>query len=101
MEKCLKSILYVVALVTVAVCFLSGFDTQEYKTIHKTHVVSEGQTVWGIATKYLHEQDKFRDIREFAHTIILANEMQGKNFIHPGDVITIPLDVKSSKEATK
>lgn len=100
MARLLTKKLYIAALVALAVVFLSGLCTQEYKTVYKTHVVMSGQTVWDIAGNYLHEQDKFPDVREFVHTIILENNIKGK-FIHPGDVLIIPLNVKSSKEATK
>ena len=68
----------------------SGMDT-EYHVSNKHHVVSEGQTVWGIATKYKSEQDKRMTMDEFVYNISKANNLQGKNFLQPGQVLIVPL----------
>lgn len=68
----------------------SGMDT-EYHVSTKHHVVSEGQTVWGIATKYKGEQDMKMTMDEFVYNISKANNLQGEKFLHPGQVIVIPL----------
>ena len=68
----------------------SGMDTK-YEVTHKRHVVAYGQTVWGIATKYKGEQDMRMTMDEFVYNISKANNLQGEKFLHPGQVIVIPL----------
>lgn len=68
----------------------SGMDTK-YELSNKHHVVAEGQTLWGIATKYKGEQEKRMTMDEFVYNISKANNLQGEKFLHPGQVIVIPL----------
>lgn len=67
-----------------------GMDTN-YELSTKHHVVREGQTVWGIATKYKGEQDMRMTMDEFVYNISKANNLQGQKFLHPGQVLVIPL----------
>lgn len=68
----------------------SGMDTN-YELSNKHHVVAEGQTLWGIATKYKGEQEKRMTMDEFVYNISKANNLQGEKFLHPGQVIVIPI----------
>ena len=67
-----------------------GMGHKEYTINTATHVVREGQTLWGIATEYMPEQEKTRDVRELVHDIEQANGLHNK-FIQPGMVLAIPL----------
>lgn len=80
----------VIAGIAVLGLLCSGMDT-EYHVSNKHHVVSEGQTVWGIATKYKGEQDMRMTMDEFVYNISKANNLQGQKFLHPGQVLVIPL----------
>lgn len=74
----------------VAALLCIGMDTN-YELTNKHHVVAEGQTVWGIATKYKGEQDMQMTMDEFVYNISKANNLQGQKFLHPGQVLVIPL----------
>lgn len=67
-----------------------GMGHKEYTINTATHVAREGQTLWGIATKYMPEQEKTRDVRELVHDIEQANGLRNK-YIQPGMVLAIPL----------
>lgn len=67
-----------------------GMGHKEYVVNNATHVVREGQTLWGIATKYMPEQEKTRDVRELVYDIEQANGLRNK-FIEPGMILAIPL----------
>lgn len=71
--------------------FLTGARGVEYAIEHREHTVTSGQTLWGIATKYMNEQDKTRDIREFVYDIRQANKQLDGCLVRQGDVIVIPL----------
>lgn len=79
----------------VAALLCVGMDTN-YELATKHHVVREGQTIWGIATRYMPEQDRTRDVRELVYEIGRANNLKGYK-IHPGDVLIIPLQVEVKK----
>jgi hypothetical protein len=94
-KKFLKQFLFSVALTLVAL-FLAGYSSEdEYVTTYQTHVVTEGQTLWGIATYYLPEQDRTRHLGEFVHRISQYNHIE--SYIQPGQFITIPLDKKKKR----
>lgn len=71
--------------------FLTGAKSVEYAIEHREHTVTSGQTLWGIATKYMSEQDKTRDVREFVYEIRQANKQLDGCMVRQGDVIVIPL----------
>jgi LysM repeat protein len=85
------------ALIAAAVV-LCGGTKDEYYTEYRTHIVTDGQTVWGIATKYIVEQDRTRDVRELVSDIIKYNGIKNA-VIQPGQVIVVPLEIK--KEPAK
>ena len=58
-----------------------GMDTN-YELSTKHHVVREGQTVWGIATKYKGEQDMRMTMDEFVYNISKANNPKCCSFIY-------------------
>lgn len=79
-----------IAVLLAALIFLTGGRGVKYAVEHRTHTVTSGQTVWGIATKYLPEQDRTKDVRELAYDIGRANNLR-EYAIQPGDVLVIPL----------
>lgn len=89
MLKTAKIFLAIAAMLA-ALIFLTGGRGVKYAVEHRSHTVTAGQTVWGIATKYLPEQNRTRDVRELAHDISKANNLKDY-IIQPGDVLTIPL----------
>lgn len=89
--------MFLVLLAVAAVAY-SMMDTTEYKMVEKKHTVSQGQTVWGIATKYIDQQDKVKDLNEWVYIIRKVNHLEGQKLrnMQPGDVLTIPLEVKEA-----
>lgn len=91
LKKTAKSFLTIAALLA-AMIWLTGGKGVQYAIEQRTHTVSAGQTVWGIATKYMPEQNKTRDVRELVHEIGKLNGLPKRNWnIQPGDVLIIPL----------
>lgn len=93
--KTIKVFLLAAALLA-AMIWLTGGKGVQYAVENKYHVVGDGQTVWGIATKYFPEQNKTRDIRELVHDIRQANNIRDC-IIRPGDVLVIPLSKRVDK----
>lgn len=95
--KTAKAFLTIVALLA-ATIWLTGGKGVQYAIEQRTHTVSSGQTVWGIATKYMPEQEKTRDVRELVYEIGELNSLPKRNWnIQPGDVLIIPLAKKVRK----
>ena len=89
-----KLALLAVLLVTAAV-FVSGYGVTRVVT-YKTYYVSEGETVWDIASEHMVEQDKTRDVREFIFDIRKYNGLHGKT-LQAGQTIVIPLEKEVKK----
>lgn len=97
LKKTAKAFLTIAALLA-AMIWLTGGKGVQYAIEQRTHTVSEGQTVWGIATKYMPEQEKTRDVRELVYEIGELNSLPKRNWnIQPGDVLIIPLAKKVRK----
>jgi nucleoid-associated protein YgaU len=90
-KKTAKAFLTIAALLA-AMIWLTGGKGVQYAIEQRTHTVSAGQTVWGIATKYFPRQNKYRDIRYLVDDIGKANHLPERSWnIRPGDVLIIPL----------
>ena len=90
-----------VAVLVAATLFLTGASSNAKKLILKEdlHIVRPGQTVWGIATKYMPQQEGTKDVRELVHDIRERNGLKlGNCTVHPGQVLVIPLQI-SEKQA--
>lgn len=97
LKKTAKAFLTIAALLA-AMIWLTGGKGVQYAIEQRTHTVSSGQTVWGIATKYMPEQEKTRDVRELVYEIGELNSLPKRNWnIQPGDVLIIPLAKKVRK----
>ena len=96
MMKTVKVFLVVAALLA-ALIFLTGGRGVKYAAENRYHTVSAGQTIWGIAAKYLPHQDRTRDVRELVYAIGKKNNLQGYA-IYPGQVLLIPLERKVQDE---
>jgi nucleoid-associated protein YgaU len=83
----------IIAALLAAMIFVTGGRGVKYAAEQRYHTVAAGQTIWGIATKYLPEQDRTRDVRELAYNIGRANKLEGY-LIRPGQVLVIPLERK-------
>jgi hypothetical protein len=97
MNRNLKTIILIAAYAAMLVCLLGGFDSPRYKLVLKNHVVSEGQTIWGIAIKYMPKQDEYRDVRKLVYDIRCANGKDGELMdctLYPGQELIIPLHTK-------
>nr|DAL11017.1 MAG TPA_asm: cell division suppressor protein [Caudoviricetes sp.] len=95
--RVIKCLIFAAVLAVLAV-FVSGFGAKEYRVVDEHHVVSDGQTVWGIATKYFPRQNKYRDIRYLVDDIGKVNHLPERNWnIRPGDELIIPLLVEIKK----
>jgi len=57
-------------------------------SIYGSISVKSGDTVWGIATKYVTDQE---DIRELAQAIKEVNGLNNNVQIFPGQVLKVPL----------
>lgn len=55
---------------------------------YATVSVKSGDTVWGIATKYVTDKD---DIRDLSHAIKQLNGLNNNMQIFPGRVLKVPL----------
>lgn len=88
-----------VAVLLAALVFLTGGRGVQYAAETRYHTVTSGQTVWGIATKYLPLQDKTRDVRELMYDIGKANGLRGYH-IEPGMKLVIPLEVEIKETAS-
>lgn len=88
--------LLVVALLGTAY-FLSNCINTNYVVEEKYHVVKTGQTLWQIADRYMPEQEKTEDIREFIFEITKANDIKGNEYLMPGDCLVIPLHKVAKK----
>lgn len=85
---------FVIFMIGLAALLCIGWDNNyNYEKTEKRVVVSAGQTIWGIAYKYYDQQNKYRSMDEFVYTITQRNGLMGK-FIHPGDIIVVPLEVR-------
>ncbi|MDO4920956.1 MAG: LysM peptidoglycan-binding domain-containing protein [Phascolarctobacterium sp.] len=88
----------VIAALLAAMIFVTGGRGVKYAAEQRYHTVAAGQTVWGIATKYLPEQDRTRDVRELMYEIGKRNGLNNYS-IQPGDVLVIPLEVEIKEAA--
>ena len=66
----------------------------ETETSYLQHTIQTGETVWEIAEKYSDRQRK--PLNEFVYSIQQENTLTGR-YIHPGDVLVIPLAVPVQK----
>ena len=89
-----KKLLYIIAMVAVAFMVSGWLSPTEYRTEKRIHIVSAGQTVWGIATKYQSAQDKKMSTGELVHKIYKVNSIDPKLYIQPGDKLIIPLEME-------
>ena len=89
-----KKFLYIAAVVAAAFLVSGWIPTKEYKTKKEIHIVTAGQTVWEIAETYQPMQDKKMTTGQFVHNIYKANNLDLKEYIHPGDPLIIPLEVE-------
>lgn len=97
LAKTIKVFLIAAALLA-AMIWLTGGKGVRYAVENKYHTVTDGQTVWGIATKYMPQQSKTRDVRELVYEIGRLNSLPKRNWnIQPGDVLIIPLAKKVRK----
>lgn len=87
-----------IAVCFAAVVFLTGGKGLHYAEQNRLHIVAPGQTIWGIATRYMPEQNKTRDIRELIYDIGKENNLHNYH-IEPGQQLVIPLwvEVKENK----
>lgn len=90
----MKKFLLCVLVVAVAV-FASGYGATRV-VAYKSYRVSEGETLWEIASEHMAEQDKTRDVREFIHDIAEYNGLHGKT-LQAGQTIIIPLEKEVKK----
>lgn len=90
--KTAKVFLTIAALLA-AMIYLTGGKGVQYAVEQRQHTVSAGQTIWGIAMRYMPEQDRTQDVRELVYEIGRANNLKGYK-IQPGDVLVIPLQVE-------
>lgn len=97
MIKTLRLFLLIAACLA-AVIFLTGGRGLHMEQQNKLHVVKAEQTIWGIATKYMSQQDKTRDVRELIYDIGKENNLHNYH-IEPGQQLVIPLwvEVKENK----
>lgn len=93
--KMAKIFCSIAALLTLLVFFTGAHGTQ-LAVVNHTHIVSEGQTVWDVASLYMSEQDKTRDVRELVYDISKTNNIKNA-YIYPGQVLTIPLGKRVDK----
>lgn len=68
-----------------------GFLFPSYKQTLVACTVREGQTLWEITGRYMNQQDKYRDCREFMHDITEYNNLNGVKWLQAGQQIIIPL----------
>lgn len=59
-------------------------------------LVEKGQALWEITGRYMDQQDKYRDCREFMHDIAEHNKLHGKT-LQAGQTIVIPLEKEVKK----
>lgn len=95
MLKTVKAFLAIAALLATMI-YLTGGKGVQYAVEQRQHTVTTGQTIWGIATRYMPEQDRTRDVRELVYEIGKANNLKGYK-IQPGDVLVIPLQCEVKK----
>ena len=80
------------AIVTFGACYMSMEPAGDVTDI--TYTVQTGDTVWAIAEKYADCQVK--PFNEFVWEIGNRNQLAGK-YIHPGDVLIIPLHTRAKR----
>ena len=73
-----------------------SFLFPSYKQTLVAYTVGEGQTLWEITGRYMDQQDKYRDCREFMHDIAEHNKLHGKT-LQAGQTIIIPLEKEVKK----
>lgn len=89
----MRKFMLVVVLLAAAV-FCSGTVGSNYAIETRTHNVRTGETLWEIGWRYMPEQDKTRDVREFIFDIRKANKLEVNAVLLPGQTLVIPLEVK-------
>ena len=87
-----KKMLYIMAIVAVAFMVSGWLKPTNYRVEKHIHTVAAGQTIWEIATKYQHLQDKKMSVGELVHKIYKINGIDPRLYIQPGDVLIIPLE---------
>lgn len=92
MSKTLKLFLLIAACLA-ALIWCTGGTGLRMEQQNKLHVVKAGQTIWGIATEYMPQQNKTWDIRELIYDIGKANKLHNYQ-IQPGQQLVIPLMVE-------
>ena len=92
MMKTLKMTV-ILSVILAGMIFFTGSKGKELAAANRLHTVTSGQTIWGIASHYMKDQDKTNDIRELVYDIRKANNLR-EGIIQPGDVLVIPLMVK-------
>ena len=83
------------ALVVVGIGMLAGFiPKQEVSNVKAQHMVVAGDTVWNLAERNFHKQNKYKDVGEFTYYIRKHNNLLGNKPLVVGRVIEIPLIVE-------
>ena len=90
-----KKLLYVIAMLAVAFMVSGWLKPTEYRIEKRIHTVGEGQTIWGIATKYQSMQDQKMSTGELVYRIYKLNNIDHKAYIQPGDKLIIPLEMEA------
>jgi hypothetical protein len=86
--------LFMVLMATLAMGMCAMVYEPEGDVTDISYTVKTGDTVWAIAEKYADCQCK--PFNEFVWEIGNRNQLAGK-YIHPGDVLIIPLHTRAKK----
>lgn len=86
----MKRLVCLAVLLIAAAVFVSGYGVTRAVT-YQSYTVGEGQTLWEITGRYMDQQDKYRDCREFMHDITEYNNLNGVKWLQAGQQIIIPL----------
>lgn len=78
-------------LLSIIVVTMYNFIIPEYDLEIKTMTVAPGDTVWGLASYCMNEQDKHHDVRGMEYDILKANKLSYNSYLQPGQTIYIPL----------
>lgn len=74
-----------------AYSFTSCSLTKEYVLTREYHRVQAGETVWEIAERNFHRQDRYQNLNEWVYVVRKANSLDKRPFVFANDIIELPI----------
>lgn len=84
------------AIATAIIMLVFPVDNTAFQSVQEVYIVQPGDTLWGVATRYLPKDDRGEYILQFKEEIIQNNPFLKTRLMRPGDKIVVTLYLKKT-----